>query len=464
MKKSVWYHKLWRKKVAELPVNDDLDKAWQQMNNLLDQHFNLVNPKETTLPKGTLLQHFTQIIKLILPTMLVAGVIYFAFYQKTEVENQEKVMKQKPFKAEQEMQHLEDLIMVDSDDTKASADKIQRKGIEENDILSKTKMIKSSLKTETSNQKDSAKGAITTIISLEKIEGQTMSDKFNVNSSNLPSYSRNTIGVRTNHSIELLLKLNHVRPLTVGKEQQLTQSSVLSKRQQRRLKRALTRDSLAKAKDMQERQRAALKPMKVKPKKDIKEIVSPKFSYELQAGLMFGKQNTSPYLGIQSQWTLTNRWLLGTGLRFNQVKLNGEYFHQGYNTVTTGSPFQIVDSRKLTNMVLPLNISYRLNKWMSLKADANLTFAIAQNGGGKVGHVVSYLDTVFHTKQIEQALSETNVNKLHFNIGGGASIQFKRFSIEAMYFYQVTPYRVSSSLGAYQRRYITFNIGLGYRF
>lgn len=93
-----------------------------------------------------------------------------------------------------------------------------------------------------------------------------------------------------------------------------------------------------------------------------------------------------------------------------------------------------------------------------------MAFALAQSGGSKVGYVANYLDTVFHSKQIQQALSETSVNKLHFNIGGGVNIRLKRFNIEAMYFYQPNPYRVSSDLGSYQQRYRGFSIGLGYRF
>lgn len=461
MRKSVWYHKLWQKKIAELPVNDDLDAAWQQMNHLLDEQFVPTSAQEVSLPKNGL---FAQIIKLILPVVLVAGGIYFAFYQKPKITAQKKRTKQELVKVPREKQVLENLVIVDAATLKPSKRAAKERFVKVGKSI-KNNLQETPLTSQNHPQKiENLKRGMDVAILLDQAKIQTEIDRPTTAKVSLLPYLDSKVGLGEHQVVAASLKWT---PNELGKNSQKTLKSsfVLSKREQRRLRKAFVRDSVRKVKEANQLQLASLKLIKEKPKKEKpKEMVTPKFSFELQGGLIFANQNTNPYLGVQAQWALTNRWLLGTGVRFAQVKINGAYEHPGYNTVTTGSPFQVIDSRKHTNLVLPLNISYRLNKLVSLKAEANLTFALAQSGGSKVGYVANYLDTVFHSKQIQQALSETSVNKLHFNIGGGVNIQLKRFNIEAMYFYQPSPYRVSSDLGSYQQRYRAFSIGLGYRF
>jgi|GEM_PF-3926286 len=465
MKKSVWYHKLWQKKMAELPISDDLDAAWQQMNHLLDQQFVPASAQEVSLPKSGLFTQLAQIIKLILPVVLVAGGVYFAFYQKPKATTQKKETEQVPVKVSKEQHLLENLVVVDTA-TLISSERIAKdRFVKEGKSFSKSNLLEIPSTSQNPPQKtENLKRGVDAAIFLDKAETQTEIDRVTSGKANSLPYLDSRVGLGMYQPISASLKWKDNERIQNGQEN-LKSPGVLSKRELRRLKRTFVRDSVRNVKEANQLQMANLKPIKEKPKKEKpKEMVTPKFSFELQGGLMFANQNTTPYLGLQAQWALTNRWLLGTGIRFMQSKINGAYEHPGYNTVATGSPFQVLDSRKHTNLVLPLNVTYRLNKQVSLKAEANLAFVLAERGGSKVGYVANYLDTVFHSKQIQQVLSETNVNKLHFNIGGGVNIQLKRFNIEAMYFYQPSPYRVSSDLGSYQQRYRAFSIGLGYRF
>lgn len=465
MKKSVWYHELWRKKMAELPVDDDLDAAWQQMNDLLDQPFVPNSAKEISVPKNGLIASLIQVIKIILPMVLVTGGVYFAFHQKTVVEKKRKTIKQEQVKGPQERGGMEKLGVADTS-TLVPFERIPKEMFAKERKLSLKDNLRETPsifpihreKIESSNSGNDA------AIFLDKAQIQINIDGPTAAKANLLPYLKNTVELGTYRRVVASLKWQR-NELVQNGQKYLRPSVILSKREQRRLRRIFVRDSVKKAKAESLLQIANLKTNKVKPQKEkSKEMITPQFSFELQGGAMFANQNATPYLGVQSQWALAQRWLLGAGVRFTQVKLDGTYEHRGYNTVTTGSPFQVVDSRKLTNTVLPLNLSYRVNKLISLKAEANLVFPLAQSGGSKVGYVANYLDTVFHTQQIQQALSETSVNKLHLNIGGGVNIQIKRFKLEAMYFYQPSPYRVSSSLGNYQRRYRSFSVGLGYRF
>ena len=465
MKKSVWYHQLWQKKMAELPVNDDLDTAWQQMNDLLDQQFVPSRAKEISVPKNGIITSLTQVIKIILPIVLVTGGVYFAFYQKTVVEKKQETIKQEQVKGPQERKGTEKLGVADTS-TLVPFERIPKEMFAKEGKLS----LKDNLRETPSispihrEKIESLNSGNATAIFLDKAQIQINIDGPTAAKANLLPYLKNTVELGTYQGVVASLKWQRNELMQNG-QNYLSPSVILSKREQRRLRRIFVRDSVKKAKAESLLQIANLKTNKAKPKKEkSKEMVTPKFSFELQGGAMFANQNVTPYLGVQGQLALAQRSLLGAGVRFAQVKLDGTYEHPGYNTVTTGSPFQVVDSRKLNNLVLPLNLSYRVNKLISLKAEANLVFPLAQSGGSKVGYVANYLDTVFHTQQIQQALAETSVNKLHLNIGGGVNLQIKRFKLEAMYFYQPSPYRVSSSLGSYQRRYRSFSVGLGYRF
>ncbi len=466
MRKSVWYDKLWQKKMAELPVNDDLDAAWQQMNHLLDEQFVSNSGQEFPIPKSGLFTQLAQIIKLILPVVLVAGGVYFAFYQKPKAITQKKETEQALIKVSKERQQtLENLVVVDTSIFISSERTAKERVVEQGNSSSKNNLQETSFTSQIDGQKtENLKRGMVAVSSLDKSEMQVRIGVVTSAKERSLHPLKSMVGLGAYQPIATSLKWKYKEQLAKS-QKSLKPIVVLSQRKQRRLRRAFVRDSIRKVKEANQLQVSNLKLMQAKPRKEkLKELVIPKFSFELQGGLTLSNQNTNPYLGLQSQWALANRWLLGTGIRFTQAKINGAYEHPSYNTVTTGIPFQVLDSRKQTNLVLPLNISYRLNKLVSLKTEANLAFALAQSGGSKVGYVANYLDTVFHSKQIQQALSETSVNKLHFNIGGGVNIQLKRFNIEAMYFYQPNPYRVSSDLGSYQQRYRGFSIGLGYRF
>lgn len=447
--------------MAELPVNDDLDAAWQQMNHLLDQQFVPTRTQEASLSKNGLFAQLAQIIKLIFPVVLIAGGVYFAFYQKPKVTAKKKITKQELVKVPREKQVLKNLVVDDTATLVPSERTAKERFVKEEKSSPKSNWLETPSTSPNHPQKtENLKSGMDAAILLNQAE---IDRHTNAKASLLP-YLDSRIGLGAHQVTAASLKWAP-NELVQNSQKTLKSSFVLSKREQRRLRRTFVRDSIRKVKEANQLQMANLKPIKEKPKKEKpKEMVTPKFSFELQGGLIFSSQNINPYLGLQAQWALTNRWLLGTGIRLTQVKINGTYEHPGYNTVTTGSPFQVIDSRKHTNLALPLNISYRLNKRVSLKVEANMAFTLSQSGGSKVGYVANYLDTVFHSKQIQQALSETSVNKLHFNIGGGVNIQLKRFNIEAMYFYQPSPYRVSSNLGSYQQRYRAFSIGLGYCF
>jgi len=78
MKNSAWYHKIWRKKLADLPLKKDDDAAWADMRNLLDEQLPVNAPlidknvyKLNVLTKTILLLVIAAIITV--PAILYTG-------------------------------------------------------------------------------------------------------------------------------------------------------------------------------------------------------------------------------------------------------------------------------------------------------------------------------------------------------------------------------------------------------
>jgi hypothetical protein len=79
MKSSAWYHKLWRKKLGELPYEGDTDKAWSAMNKLLDEQLPASHPASEA---GRTLKPFAakvvSVLGFVLPVAaMVCAVSYF---------------------------------------------------------------------------------------------------------------------------------------------------------------------------------------------------------------------------------------------------------------------------------------------------------------------------------------------------------------------------------------------------
>jgi hypothetical protein len=190
----------------------------------------------------------------------------------------------------------------------------------------------------------------------------------------------------------------------------------------------------------------------------------PKYDYGLQAGLNAGNGN-SLYAGAFGSYQTKPRWLINLGLRLNTYRtVSGEYSHQSYYSPDSIPAFKINDSRKVMALTISVTLEYKLTKNISLKGGPVIGMPIKQSGiSAKLGAVPNIRDTVYHTQTIDSALKKTTINKLNIGFTGGASIQIKHFSIEAMY-QVLTPYKVSSGLGSYQKTNQNFQIGIGYRF
>jgi hypothetical protein len=199
-------------------------------------------------------------------------------------------------------------------------------------------------------------------------------------------------------------------------------------------------------------------------KKSKTDDAPPKYNYGLETGYNVG-HGSSLYAGAFGSYQVKSKWLINIGLRLNTYKtISGEYSHQSYYSPDSIPAFKVTDSRKVMALTIPITLEYKLSKNISLKGGPVISMPIKQSGiSTRLGAVPDTRDTIYHTQIIDSALKKTVINKVNIGFTGGVSIQIKHLNIEAMY-QVLTPYKVSSGLGSYQKSNQNFQIGIGYRF
>lgn len=191
----------------------------------------------------------------------------------------------------------------------------------------------------------------------------------------------------------------------------------------------------------------------------------PVYNYGISTGMNVQKDNSSFYAGIFGTYALNKKWKLAVGLNLNSnQKIEGQFTHPSYYRPDSLPPFTIAATRKVITIDIPLTAAYELSKHIDLKAGPIISFT------GKPSKIITRLnpiadprDTLYHSKQIDSTLVNTNANKVNFGITGGISIHIKQFDINGSYQW-LTPYKVSNSLGSFKQSNQVFRIGVGYRF
>lgn len=195
-------------------------------------------------------------------------------------------------------------------------------------------------------------------------------------------------------------------------------------------------------------------------------ITTVPLNFGVNAGLSMYSQGKNPFVGVSATYALSDRLLVNAGVTMNFGRqFKGEYEHPSFSADSNAHAFRILDSRKFNTIDIPVSLEYRISKHISVKAGPVFSFQSKQRGTGSVLDKVSNLrDTLYHSKQINEALGKTTINKVNFGFFGGVTVRIGQFNIDANYQQNSKPYQISGDLGSYQYQLKSFQIGLGYRF
>ncbi|WP_214227045.1 outer membrane beta-barrel protein [Pedobacter sp. B4-66] len=425
MRNSGWNHKLWKKKLNELPVETDLNSAWSEMQSILDNSLPLRDlPKGDGLAK-TIGNKIVSMLGYILPVAaMIAGLTYFATKQP-------KVEKS-----------------------------INTKQINKNSLLKTPNILKVI---------DSAKDSNTIQLQAEESLSSDTTIRVNINKT-LP-YSSHTEKAIDEDQVVLARassadphSTEAIKTLPDLSNEQIT-SSIDNAGFNSNVSLFTNQNAGFFNVNTRMINLSAYNKKRVRIKEQ-KEIYTPQYNYSFEAGLNVYQSNQNIFLGANAAYAINKRLLVNAGLRLSLANVvEGSYTHPSYNLRDSAKKedLTILDHRQLTTADIPLALEYKISNRVSIKAGPVLSFLIKNGGmGSKLGTVKNLFDTVYNSKKINNSLANSTTNKLNIGFSTGLSVRFKQFNIEAGYRQNFTPYKVSSDLGSYKKDFKTFQIGIGY--
>jgi len=439
MRNSVWNHKLWKKKLNELPVETDLDSAWSEMQSILDKNLPLSDlPKSEGLTK-TIGDKIVSMLGYILPAaaMMVGLIYFFAKQPKAEKTiNTKEINKNSLLKAADTLKEID------------SAKSINIVPFQVKDSLSSNTTIGV-------NSNKTLLPPSHTDKSINEDRALAKNNSANPNSTNVIKTLPDLLNQQLASSIDYPETYSRVPVSTIQYVGFFSTNT-----------RMINLIAYNKRSEKNERIYKKIKAKKNVKIKEQKEIYTPQYNYSFEAGLNVYKSNQNIFLGANTAYAINKRLLVNAGLRLSLANVvEGSYTHPSYNLKDSAKKedLTILDDQQLTTADIPLGLEYKISNRISIKAGPVLSFLIKNGGmGSKLGTVKNLFDTVYNSKKINSALANSTTNKLNIGFSTGLSVRFKQFNIEAGYRQNFTPYKVSSDLGSYKKDFKTFQIGIGY--
>jgi len=434
MRNSAWYHKIWRKKLQQFPLNRDADSAWAEMKSILDKELPVAQPATSPPLKSAISKLISPILTYVLPAAaMITACGYFIIKSPTE-KNAIKKQKKQPWHLQTKdtlnLPAQQPVLIKDSASTEAILHNIPKSVLYRPQLVTPAYHNSTPLVAQNPDQlSDQEKIDEIPLHQLlkSKISAAEIFASEHMISQSVPGYG---IITWTPLAIQVLSKNNSYYRKSKQNEKVFHPKKIrLAKTDQKR------------------------------------EMTTPMYNYGLETGINKSSNTNSFYLGLSGSYALTKHWLISTGLQFNTLRqLAGEYSHPSYYRPDSLPPFKVNDSRKVLTLNIPLLLEYKINKAISLQAGPLLNLLLKQaNKQGLVAPMADMRDTVYHSKEINQAISKTTVNQVSIGFTGGISLHMGRFDLNGRY-QLLSPYKISNDLGSYKATYQTLQFGIGYRF
>lgn len=503
MKNSAWYHKLWLKKLSELPLKEDSDSAWAGMKDMLDKQLPVSSSGGHGGSAGTSAAKpfIAKLIALVGYSLPVAAAIGVTTYFVAPLVIKPK---QAELKKKQES-HL----------------RIDKSPAVLADSLKDTTIVKEDTSIDTISPITSSKAetAVKDLITAEKaIHGNQHTDDRLTGKSGKQNSSKPDLSIASQSSAIAkaskanltagAIKTNSAARInsiaradqTAGKDfnsgssisipasesrKNEKQASAVSGTQEKQKNaftektaelltankpdKAVLNDKAPATKSTKKNK--ANKTQKAKDKKTT-DITTPPYDLGLETGLNTGK-SSSLYLGVFGSYRVTTRLLLNAGIRLNtSTVLAGSYTSKPYSVPrdSTSHQYKISDSRKVMMLNVPLTLEYRISGRISVNAGPVISFPLSQTSVKSQSELLKGQGTVnlrldtLRKRSVDSTLTHTTLNKINLGITGGVSVRIKQFYIEAKYLQNLSPYKVNSSLGGYQQSYKSVQLGIRYKF
>ncbi len=447
MKNSGWYHKLWNKKLDELPVQGDMDLSWKKMHAILDQQMPLQQQASGDTQTGsaavkTIGSKIVSMLAYILPAAAMVSVFTYVTLKEPKTpknlpkNNYKAVLKKIPAAAADSLYN----------DTLASDSGLAQASLTPGDLfISKDQ---TSAVSEPATSPD-------TVYNMTFLSNTALTQvKAARNSHFLWKDSTNHLIWNAPGATVIPVIHTQIKPADLKADKKAARELLRKER--------LNRDKAVQISDRK------IKVPKVKRQKSTFEGDT-SLSYSVSAGLNTANAGSGLFFAGTVHYAISKRLGLSTGMIFNTKRAwTSGYMASNYNVSDSlkGKTIGINDERKLSVLDVPLNLEYRISKKLSIKGGPVLSIRLKEGGSGsRLGYVAKPADTLMNSKKIDTALAGSTLSgKFTLGYQAGFILRFGRFNLEATYLQNLSPYHISSSIGSYAKRPKNLNLGVGFRF
>jgi hypothetical protein len=462
MKNSAWYHKLWRKKLDNLPLKEDAASSWAEMSDVLDKHMPLNSPPANNKPGKFFGSTVVSMLSFILPAAAMIGAITYVAIKH-------------PFKNKENNKHHYNHVSKRSKDKGGNLDK----PIDTLRSDSATGIGKQNLTAVSGNQKNAiTRSTAQPVTNAALVNAYVMSNSSHGQYNNtishkpvrpvvkVPASSLNTQPSNTTHNVSLLAVSagDKTYPDSIKQDKNIMTDKIIEIKPGNdafNVQDKLTNSPVAGNGKTGGKNKS---PVINKIKRPKLSIGGSSFGYRIGSALNISKSGSNMVFGLGVYYSLNAKWLLNAGIHMDLNRpFSSEFTHPSYNRGDT--TFKVNDSRKLNILSVPVTLEYKISNIISVNAGPQISFSVKQsNLKTGLGTIQSYKDTLYHTKTIDSALKLNSINKINVGFTGGVSFKLHQFYIDATYQQNVTPYSVTTGLGGYKQYYNSFQIGIRYKF
>jgi len=483
MSNSAWYTNIWRKKLDELPIQEDAANSWADMQRLLDQNIPIAgNPK--AVPTKSLGATIISLLGYIIPAAAMVGGATFAIVHiakiKTITTHQPK--QKTAYNRHHINRKADSLIANDSLDVKntdsAKTTPDHKTSLSSATIklqIAQTGINKAGLAETNPNSAKSKQVVV--------IKRQTLAVR--LPRQNLPSLTKSVVQSQTKplftqqhfNTMQPLI-INNVKDASSGKNTNSQLDNIKSLHDSVKTGNSFlallpgnkTPNLLAEKKSgekagtkietlLKNHKAAALKPIKTKGNTS---TLSTLDHYGFETGVNMGK-GTAPYLGVYGGLSFNSKWQLNAGARITfGIPVSGGYEHPSFYKPDSSAAFKVVDTRKVTAVDIPVNVEYEVSDRLFIKAGPVLRFNIRQHQTGNNISPHNLIDTLFYGQVINDAINKTTINKIGIGLTSGIGLRYKHFDIEGRY-QLLSPFKISNDIGKYKMANHSFQLGITYR-
>ena len=517
MKDSVWYKKLWQKKMQEVPLRGDEGAAWDKMQALLDKNM----PMETAVPIQKPGQAFWPFAIPVIAIIIIALISYFistnlsAGHHKTDNQPGRLLIDKNKTgtsehaglhgsgkavnnKAATHVASVYDKVAGNKPTSSSSAQ--TKKGAQVN----YNTVVNANL--HNAKQAKNGKPLLSNKNKVGSVNAATFNTRLNPDNSQINSHLHNhyylprgnanqavpansatkgindagaskwvSVNNNTQNSQAVIQKNNNTIPAQAIDSEVSASAPAGNKADQ------VTAGSTAKPKPLA----PAVKNKTGLPKKS---RANSKLEFDLKIGVnsngsftgtsqntnFYGKSGVDAFLGVSAAYQLNPTWSVGIGANILSPKLiAGSYSNNNLSYTTIGDTGKLIThntgkvtihaSGKIHIIDVPIFADYKVNDNVSFIGGPVLSIPVKHESlKTNISLLTNSTDSTAQKQVIPYANGTTMTNNFSVGISGGVRLNFNRLFIDGTYMQNVTPYTISSGLGSNKVYYHTVQVGIGF--